>query len=249
MSNTFNDLAHVYDAMIDWPKRLEHEGRFYRDLFEQNRVHNVVDVACGSGRHAAMFQSWGLQVEAADVSPAMIERARSIFGEPPGLRWVVRAFDAPVAPETPFDAAICVGNSLPLAADENIVRRAIGEMLAAVRNGGLIVVHVLNIARLSDGPCVWQKSRRAVLPQGEMIVLKGIHRCGSRGYVELIVIDPEDGRLVASEAAPLLGLAESDLRKMVSDAGAEKIRFYGGYSGEPFNGRESTDLLMTAHKA
>ena len=157
----FQDLTDVYEAMIDWPKRLANEGPFYRRLFEQYGVRSVVDVACGTGRHAAMFHSWDLQVEGADLSPAMIDRARASFGEPAGLRWVVRGFDQPIAPESPFDAAVCVGNSLPLAPDMATVRQAIGEMLAAVRRGGLLVIHALNLWHLPDGPCVWQKCRRA----------------------------------------------------------------------------------------
>ena len=73
----FDDLADVYEAMIDWPKRLAHEEPFYRRLFERLGARSVLDVACGTGRHAAMFHSWGLRVEGADLSPAMIDRARS----------------------------------------------------------------------------------------------------------------------------------------------------------------------------
>ena len=160
MTSMFQDLTDVYEAMIDWPKRLANEGPFYRRLFERHGVRSVVDVACGTGRHAAMFHSWDLRVEGADLSPAMIDRARASFGEPAGLRWVVRGFDQPIAPAEPFDAAVCVGNSLPLAPDMATVQRAIGQMLAAVRGGGLLVIHVLNLWHLPDGPCVWQKCRR-----------------------------------------------------------------------------------------
>ena len=46
-------------------------------------------------------------------------------------------------------------------------RRAVAEMLAAVRPGGAVVVQVLNLWRLPDGPCVWQKRRRAKLPRAK----------------------------------------------------------------------------------
>jgi SAM-dependent methyltransferase len=189
----FNDLTDIYEAMIDWPKRLAHEERFFRCLFERVGVRSIVDVACGTGHHAAMFHSWQLRVEGADISPAMIERARRTFGEPPGLRWAVRGFDAPIERTEPFDAAICVGNSLALAPDKRTVERAVGQMLAAVRPGGVVVVHVLNLGHLPDGPCVWQKSKRATLPQGDVLILKGIHRCGPRGYVELVLAPPGGG--------------------------------------------------------
>ena len=209
----FDDLADVYEAMIDWPKRLAHEEPFYRRLFERLGARSVLDVACGTGRHAAMFHSWGLRVEGADLSPAMIDRARSSFGQPDGLRWAVRAFDEPIAPAEPFDAAVCVGNSLALAPDMATVERAIRQMLAAVRDGGAIVVQVLNLWHLPDGPCVWQKCRRAAaaVPRtGDVLILKGVHRCGDRGYVELIVTDPSGGTLMRSESTPFLGLEASD---------------------------------------
>ena len=58
----------------------------------------MIDVACGTGHHAAMFHSWGLRVEGADLSAAMIDRARAKFGLPQGLQWTVRGFDQPIEP-------------------------------------------------------------------------------------------------------------------------------------------------------
>ena len=59
-----------------------------------------------------MFHSWNLDVQAADISSRMIERARNQFGPPPSLHWVVRFRDATVDEQKPFDAALCAGNSL-----------------------------------------------------------------------------------------------------------------------------------------
>ena len=138
--DVFNDVTDVYEAMIDWPKRLANEGRFFRRLFDNVGVRRVVDVACGTGRHGAMFHSWGLEVEGADIGTSMIERARTNLGEPATMHWVVRGFDQPIEPKEPFDAAICIGNSLALAPDVATVQRAVQEMLAAVRSGGVVVV-------------------------------------------------------------------------------------------------------------
>lgn len=143
--DVFSDVTDVYEAMIDWQKRLASEGRFYRSLFDRVGVHRVVDVACGTGRHAAMFHSWGLRVEGADISANMIERARTNFGEPTNLSWVVRGFDQPIHPVEPYDAVICTGNSLALAPDISTIERAVREMLVALRSGGVVVLHVLNL--------------------------------------------------------------------------------------------------------
>jgi SAM-dependent methyltransferase len=247
----FDNLADIFEAMVDWPKRLAHEGPFYRRLFDRLGVRSVIDVACGAGHHAAMFHDWGLRVEGADLSAAMIERARRNFSEPAGLRWMVRGFDEPIAPAEPFDAAVCVGNSLALAPDVATVDRAIRQMFAAIRGGGTIVVQVLNLWHLPDGPCVWQKCRRTTLANSsppEVLILKGVHRCGPRGFVELIVADPAGGALKRSESTQFLGLEASALEGMARSAGATKVAFFGGYQDQPYDRQESVDLVMVAEK-
>ncbi len=244
----FDDLTDVYEAMIDWPKRLDREGPFYRRLFERVGARRVIDVACGTGRHAAMFHSWGLHVEAADVSPGMIARARAQFGEPPGLRWVVRGFDEPSAADAPFDAALCVGNSLALAPDRATAERAVAAMLAAVRPGGVAVVHLLNLWRLPDGPCVWQKCLPITLPPGEMLVLKGVHRCGRGGCVELVVAPLPEAQPMQSESVPFLGWEAEEIERMARQAGAQHVACFGGYDDQPYDRPQSADLIVVAEK-
>ncbi len=249
VDNVFDQLTHIYEAMIDWPKRLAAEEPFYRHWFQEVGVKRVVDVACGTGHHAAMFQQWGLEAEGSDLSPAMIDRARATFSEPPGMHWVVRGFDQPIPGAGSWDAVVCVGNSLALAPDLAIVQTAIARMLEALRPGGVLLVQVLNLWRLPDGPCIWQKCLRTKLPQGEVLILKGVHRCDRRGYVELVVVDPSGGPLLAHESPTFLGLEASDLENMARQAGASQVQFFGGYAEQPFERQASVDLVMVARKA
>ncbi len=247
-ANTFNQLTHIYEAMIDWPTRLSTEEPFYRHWFQQAGVKRVADVACGTGHHAAMFQGWGLEVEASDLSPAMIEQAQAGFGEPPRLRWAVRGFDEPIPAAGSWDAVVCVGNSLALAPDLATVRTAIARIMEALRPGGVLLVQVLNLWRLPDGPCVWQKCHRTRLPQGNVLILKGIHRCGEQGYVELVVADPSGGPLLAHESPRFLGLESGKLETMARQAGASQVQFFGGYTAQPFHRETSIDLVMVARE-
>ena len=245
----FDELTDVYQSLVDWPKRLAHETPFYRELFAAAGVRRVVDVACGTGQHAAMFQSWQLDVEAADIAPQMIDAARSSFGEPPGLRWVVRGFDEPVSQPGSFDAAVCVGNSLALAPDATTASRAIGQMLSAVRPGGVVVVHALNLHSLPDGPCVWQKCLRVAMPRrGEVLILKGVHRYGLRGFVDLVVADAAGGTMLHSESIPLLGFGGDALAAIARQAGAASTELFGGYQQQPYDPNRSVDLLLVAYK-
>ena len=47
---SFSEIdVELYDALVDWPKRLANEEPFYRQLFERYNVKSVLDVACGTG--------------------------------------------------------------------------------------------------------------------------------------------------------------------------------------------------------
>jgi SAM-dependent methyltransferase len=245
-TNAFNQLADIYEAMVDWPKRLAAEEPFYRRWFAESGGKRVADVACGTGHHAAMFHGWGFEVEASDISPAMIQQAQTRFGEREGLLWAVRGFDEPIPSAGSWDVVVCAGNSLSLAADMATVRTAVARMVEALRPGGVLLVHVLNLWRLPDGPCVWQKCLRTRLPQGDVLILKGVHRCDRRGYVELVVADPNGGRPFAQESPRFLGLESVELEAMARQAGVSQVQYFGGYASEPYDRPSSVDLIMVA---
>jgi SAM-dependent methyltransferase len=245
-ASDFNDLTDAYEAMVDWPKRLSREAPFFNRWFERIGAATVLDVACGTGHHAAMFHASGLRVEAADISPAMIERAHSTFGNRPDLCWIVRSFEEP--PPQKFDAIICIGNSLALCADLETVRRSITTMMSAARDGGIVVIQVLNLRRFPDGPCVWQKHIRTTIHEHEVLIVKGIHRCGQRGFVDVIVSPIDDPTLTRSESIPLLSLELEQLQGLLQQAGATSIQAYGDYEDRPFAADVSGDLILVAQK-
>jgi glycine/sarcosine N-methyltransferase/sarcosine/dimethylglycine N-methyltransferase len=245
----FGDLADAYDAMIDWPKRLAAEEPFYRWLFERAGAASVLDAACGTGRHAAMFHSWGLRAEGADISPGMIERCRGQFGESKTLQWQVRGYDQPTGEPGRFDVAICVGNSLALAPDLATLERAVGRLVEAVRPGGWVVLHVLNLWRMADGPVTWQKCRWAELARGESLIVKGVHRCGDRGYVDIVVtMLGSGGPEMQGESVPFWGLEAGDLERLAREAGAGRVEVFGSYKREAYDRLGSQDLIVVAGK-
>jgi SAM-dependent methyltransferase len=247
-ASLFDDMSDVYECLVDWPKRLRHEEPFYRRLFERYNVKSVVDVACGTGHHAAMFSSWDMRVAGADLSSGMIERARRQHSAELGIEWSVRGFDRPIENTDAFDAAICVGNSLALAPDEATVAASIRCMVDGVREQGLIVIHLLNLWRLPDGPCVWQKRVETQIEGENVLIVKGVHRSGSRGFVDLVVTSLDDQARWHSESVPLLGLEAELLGRCAEQAGVTSIEFFGGYDNQPYDRESSSDLILVTVK-
>jgi hypothetical protein len=196
--------------------------------------------------------------------------------EPQGGRTIASSHSARQEPRPPgitilnkpFDAAICMGNSLALAPDAETVERAIRQMFAAVRPGGIVIVQVLNLWQLPDGPCVWQKCKKANLsfsPEptataltgdsaiGEnlatdVLLLKGVHRSASRGYVEFLATSLAEGKLLHHESVTFLGLEATQLEQSARTAGAKTIHFFGDYHQHSYKPAISPDLMMVTEK-
>ncbi len=244
----FNSLTEVYDAMVDWPARLAREAGIFRTLFDKLCAKRILDAACGTGRHAAMFHSWGLEVEGADISPEMIACARAEFGEPAGLRWHIRGFTEPAAAPGAFDAVICTGNSLALAENKEACILALRQFLNAVRSGGAVLVQVLNFYRLPDGPTVWQKCLRRQIGGEEMFIFKGVRRAANSGFVEVVAAPLSAPEQMQSESVPLLTIEAQDLQTAAMAGGAQHFEIFGSLDGQPFNRSASTDLVLLAWK-
>lgn len=241
-----DDLADCYDLLVDWPNRLSNERGFFLRLFEQYAVQRIVDVACGTGHHAAMFYSWGLDVEGADISAAMLNQCRELHGESTRLRWVRRSFLDLQSHPAVADAVVCLGNSLSLCANPNEAQAAIRAMAHMTRPSGIGIVQVLNPASIPEGPTTWQKVRRARLQESAKILIKGLHRDGEHGLIEILEIDLTSEPLNwRARSMKFLCLNRVEIESMIRAAGGEVVAIQGSYAGEPFDASKSGDLIIT----
>ncbi|HKQ46594.1 MAG TPA: class I SAM-dependent methyltransferase [Phycisphaerae bacterium] len=239
-----NEFVDAYDLLIDWPKRLANEAPFFRKRFAEAGVERVLDAACGTGRHAEMFYNWGLNVEGADISPAMIQRCRERFGERERLHWVERSFENSCEPPRRFDAVICIGNSLALVEDAESVSRAVVSLMSMIRAGGLGVIQVLNLWKVLEGPKLWKERHVGTDDDEKRVLLKGLHRVGSRGYIELIDLRMSPaGAARRMDSTSFQGIEAESLSAAIGSNGGRNLRLYGGYQEEPYHREQSTDLI------
>lgn len=98
----------------------------------------VVEAGCGNGWSTARFRDRVRHVDAFDLAPAMIERARSRFGET-NNRFIQDDVLSPVRLAGPYDAAICVRVLINLQ-DLNEQHRAIDSISRLVKPGGLLLL-------------------------------------------------------------------------------------------------------------
>ncbi|MEA5075732.1 MAG: class I SAM-dependent methyltransferase [Coriobacteriia bacterium] len=139
-----------YDELVNWDARLTREGPFFRDLFERYGVRSVADVGAGSARHSIMYRSWGLDVTAIDPSADMLELARENVARLGSDVRVVEGGFGQIAGivGTSIDAVTCTGNALPHVRSTEGLALTLADFAAALRPGGVLVLHYLNHDRL-----------------------------------------------------------------------------------------------------
>lgn len=124
------------------------------DLMELTVGTRLLDVGCGTGRHAVALAGRGVSVTGVDLSPAMLELARQ-RAEDAGVTLELHAADARDLPEglIGFDAAICLceGAFCLVADGANALahdRAILSEVRRVLRPGGRFVLTGLSAARL-----------------------------------------------------------------------------------------------------
>lgn len=149
----FQSFAHRYDEE-GFTRATEDELVFLAELLDLGPSTRVLDVGCGTGRHAVPIAGLGAEVVGVDLSPAMLERAAAraaVAGV--DVTWVES--DARDLPDHlgAFDAVLCLcEGAFGLVADGVAPLDHDQAVLASIRRvlrpGGRLVLNGLNAGRL-----------------------------------------------------------------------------------------------------
>ncbi|WP_340383869.1 bifunctional class I SAM-dependent methyltransferase/NUDIX hydrolase [Streptomyces sp. SS7] len=119
----------------------------------------VLDLGCGTGRHAArLVRAYGAEVDAVDLAPGQVERARARYGSLPGLRLVHADAVAHLRDCAPYDVIYSV-NAVPYVDP----RRLLPALATALKPGGTLCFSVLHTDSAGEGPGAEFSARPEVL--------------------------------------------------------------------------------------
>jgi SAM-dependent methyltransferase len=249
--------ARDYDEFVDWNKRLDREGPFFRELFDREGVHRLIDVGAGSARHAIMFASWGLEVIAVDPGESMLAQARvnaerfsaEIEAGGGSLKIVEGGFgELHRLGLGAADAITCTGNALPHVNGRDGLTEALADFASVLVPGGVLVLHLLNHARLLHG------KPRAIAPkvvenaEGTKVFVRVIDYPRDGEFLDFdfvtLVRDPEGVWEVSSRRSAHTAIPLSLLRSELPCAGFSRIEAFGGHDGHPLTDDDESLVLV-----
>jgi SAM-dependent methyltransferase len=266
----YDALAPMFDVMTDWQARLAVEGPFLRAMLEEAGARSVLDAACGSGGHALALAAWGYEVAGADVSPVMVDMARRKAVEA-GLDIPFAVTDLAgltelasgrmdddsalgVARLAPYDAVLCLGNSLPHLLTQADLVAALRGMGAVLKHGGLLVLHNLNYDLRWQKQPRWFGAQGGVLDGREVLVWRFADYDQLSGRIAFHIAlfrKGDTGWQVEVHATPHRPLFHSDLLDALAEAGFSAPRSFGRMTLplDPFDPYVSPDLVVVTSKA
>lgn len=247
----YDAMGADYERMVAWEQRLANETPFFRQLFADRGVRRVVDVACGVGRHAIEFASWGLDVVGADPSPELLGIARASATEAGVQVEFVQTDFLNLADSVDggFDAAICIGNSLPHLLAREDVLRALEQMSLLLVEGGVLVIQTRSAERIWAQGNHLLKPRLVPLDGRDVIFLRLVDVHPPTTTLNVIRLDRQGATWdVDAKATELRPIPQQEMAESLQDAGLLADAWYGDYQAAPFVPGRSEDLLVVATK-
>jgi len=244
----YEHIADDYDTVTDAAGRGQAAREMLAELRRRHPFESVLDVACGNGMHAMILAEMGASVTAVDISEAMLDQARR-RADAAGLdvRWVhspMQEIHDSDQGQGPFDAILCLGNSLPHLLDPRQLLQTMATFSLLVAPQGIVVLQLLNYAR--------------VLARRERIV--GITRNGDTEYVRfydfledlvrfnvLKLTWSADGCGHDLAHALLRPYKREEIAAVCRKVNLEQIEYYTGTNFTDFDEQNSDTLLLVAH--
>lgn len=263
-----------YDQLVNWTARLEREAPLFRTLFKQADVRSVADVGAGSGQHAIMFASWGMDVTAIDPDPWMLERARANVAEAHSSVVVAQGGFGQVAGilGTAVDAITCTGNALPHVGSREQLEAALLDFAVALRPGGVLVLHYLNHYRVLehgvrtikpvvretvDGDTFFLRvidvapDREFILFDFATVVRDAAVREGlstAAAWTASLDDDPTGGWRVQTRRSAHLVIDYRAITTALLDAGFGNVELYGSHDRTPLDPDADESIIVVARR-
>ena len=264
----YNAFSSDYDRFVNWKSRLAYElpfieARLHELASGSSGPLRVLDSACGTGMHAIALAQRGYAAAGADLSTGMVARARA-NAENAGVKvqFLAAGFGelaAAFGGEAifPFDALLCLGNSLPHLLTPQSLGQALADFAACLRPGGLLLIQNRNFDAVLAQRERWMEPQayregEPAAPGAEWLFLRFYdYEPGGLIAFNIVTLHREAGGSWQQSVTTthLRPLRQAALVEALREAGYQEIQSYGSMAGDPFDPTSSGNLIVTARVA
>ncbi|MFW9841121.1 MAG: class I SAM-dependent DNA methyltransferase [Candidatus Thorarchaeota archaeon] len=252
--SSFDDIALAYDEAIDWERRLAREIPFIVSRLGEPEGKRVLDLACGTGRHAAAISQKGAEVVGIDNSKSMLLRAKehadSLGVKPHFVLGEMSKFKTLVSDA--FDLVICLGNSLALLDSFSALENVLSSVYDSLVTSGVFVAQVLNFEEIHRTGFRFFPQKGGKLGTGEDVVFSRFYDHTDPPNSSTLVMTAQvkiDGKwtsLVSTQK--VLNLTSDMMIRSLAQSGFRETRFYSDYSESLFVGSDDRNMVIHSRR-
>jgi SAM-dependent methyltransferase len=245
------DYSDSYDALYA-DKDYGAECDLVEEIFRRagRPIRSLLDLGCGTGRHAVELANRGYEVVGVDLSEGMLERARRrAIDTAPGATTFVRGDIQTIQLERRFDAVLSMFAVVGYQIGDDAVRATLANVRRHLEPGGVFIFDVwYGPAVIAMGP----SERVKVVPtDGGDIERKaigtleaGVHVCSVK--YELTQRRPGGTDATASEMHRMRYFFDEELRELLQEAGLTLLNLTAFPDVENPPSEESWNVLAVA---
>jgi len=240
--NFFEGLAVAYWNAAVPPAWTRAEVDFLWDVLELKKGSSVLDIPCGSGRHALALASRGVRVEGFDISKTSI-RALQAAARRKNLPIAVRRGDlAELSFGGPFDGAYCLGNSFGYFDDAGMTAFC-RNVAAALRPRKRFVVY----SSMAAESLLPDFREREWMDAGGIDLLLENHYDAERSVLETHYTFIKNGRKEKHSAEHRI-YTVAEIRRLLAAAGLPVVGCFGSTERPPYQLMDP-QLYLVAEKS
>ena len=226
---------------ILYKNRDDEEAELFIDNLVQHlqipKGSNLIDIACGKGRHATYLNSLGFEVVGVDLSPNSIASAKE--NENPTLQFSVHDM-RDIYQENNFDIVTNLFTSFGYFEENTDEQKAINAMVSNLKSGGFMVIDFMNAKKVMANLLL--KEQKTI----DGITFDISRKVEARQIIKDIAITDGSEKLHFQEKVKAITLANFTL--LISNAGLKIIDIFGNYKLEDFNDLTSDRLILICKK-
>ena len=260
--NTYDQFSTDYDRFVNWEERFTVEMPFLLAQLGtlkpvEDRPIRVLDAACGTGMHAIRLAQEGFTAAGTDLSSEMVKlaqanareaRVNAVF-KTAGFGEITDKLHK--SPLLPFDALLCLGNSLPHLTTPGAVRTALIDMAACLRPGGMLLLQNRNFDLVMQEKQRWLGTQSHREGDDEWLFLR-FYDFEPDGLITFNIVNLQrQGHQPWQErisSIKLLPLKKDLLVDLLQTTGFTDITSFGAMSNQTFDPTSSGNLVITARK-
>jgi len=206
----------------------------------------LLDLACGKGRHAKAAAALGHRVTGIDLSKNSIREARQLHSDTPGLEFVegdMRSFQL----QRDFDGVLNLFTSFGYFKDKGDHLAVLRSIHAHLKPNGFLILDFLDA----------EFTHRHLVPS-DVINRDGVEYHIERKveeaigenwphFIKRISLETPDG--VVEHVERVAALEEPQLSQMLAESGFEVLERWGNYALAPWKKGETPRLILHARKS